>query len=366
MAQNTPSSSEIALSNQLAKIDQQIKLITALTPQNLKQEHDAFFKGQITNPQFEYAAPHTNYAGLLKKIKSLKFPRTIVGDLLHDQAQQIAAKIELLMSIGQRQFTQKSINLYGLPDEQTIKYAQKMVAETPATDKSAGHDAVHLDYTTVIKHLKEVLHKYGLDNWQVEPSKNIVAGILIATHRKTVLVHQNTFLEISRLGPIITHEIETHVLTYMNGAAQPLALFKQGMANYLKTQEGLAAYNVAQQYPQVKRPLKFWARNTLAVNLARKAPFYQVFNAIRELGFEDHMAFGVTTKVKRGLSDTGQAGGFTKDYVYLAGKLAVEKYIQSGGSLTDLYVGKVDVHKMERLKKLRWLRPAKLLPFFLR
>ena len=46
-------------------------------------------------------------------------------------------------------------------------------------------------------------------------------------------------------------------------------------------------------------------------------------------------------RAKRGLRDTAQSGGYTKDVSYLRGELKpVANHMESGGNLEELYVGK--------------------------
>ena len=156
------------------------------------------------------------------------------------------------------------------------------------------------------------------------------------------------------------------MLTTVNGQAQPLDMFVLGFAGYTRTQEGLAAYNVESQHPELfHRPARFWSRNAIAVDTARTASFREVFEYMKELRFNDHFSFGVAAKVKRGLIDTSQHGGFTKDYVYLAGRRDVINHVATGGKLSDLYIGKILLSDLPLLQDQAWLVPPATLPGFL-
>lgn len=350
----------------LAKIDRELKLVLWLTPQNLSEEQDAFLSGKKKNPTFEYLMPDHSLSALEKELGTLKFPQTIVGKLLQRKAEELTLRMEVCHSIGKPELSDLSAKLYGVPDERTLDEARAIVRDLPTTPADAPDGGPGLSARAVVQILKDVMAKYGLEGWDVRTTDTIVSGVVVSPNQRMVWIRRGAILELERLAPIITHEIETHVLTTANGAAQPLELFVTGFAGYLKTQEGLAAYNVTNQHPNVTRPQRFWARNAIAVDLARRKSFREVFEGIVALGFDERLAFGVTTKVKRGFTDTSIPGAFTKDYIYLAGRHAVSYYVEHGGSLMDLYLGKVNVDDVDSVKQLPWIVAPKYLPDFVR
>jgi uncharacterized protein (TIGR02421 family) len=357
---------EIEVDHTIAEIDKQFNVVRLLTPTNLHTEQAAFFADKIENPQFEYRIPTADLPDLIKQLDELTIPKTYAGSLLQRKADETADKLGMLLAIGTDKFTALSEKIYGSPDKSIIKDAHDLMRTTnPLQPKSDGKQP-RLTSNAVAMDLRDVLHQYGLDDWRVELTTDIISGVIVAASQKTVFVHSHTSLEVTRLAPIITHEIETHVLTTINGQAQPLQLFVQGFAGYTRTQEGLASYNVEWRHPELfHRPARFWSRNALAVDFALRGSFREVFNEMMKLGFNKHFSFGVGAKVKRGLSDTSKAGAFTKDYLYLAGRRDILNFVATGGDLKDLYIGKILLSDLAELKKQPWLVASKLLPNFL-
>jgi hypothetical protein len=77
--------------------------------------------------------------------------------------------------------------------------------------------------------------------------------------------------------------------------------------------------------------------------------------------FNQRTAYGIILRTYRG-------GGLTKDAVYLRGLRDVFEYLQKGGDLEALYIGKVSLSHLPVLRELRWrkiLKPPPLLPHFL-
>lgn len=60
----------------------------------------------------------------------------------------------------------------------------------------------------------------------------------------------------------------------------------------------------------------------------------------------------MTLRVKRGLEDTSIPGCFPKDYVYLHGREIVCQYLKEGGREEDLFLGKVSLEEIPRVKAI--------------
>lgn len=359
-----PSKYEIRADEEINQLDRQYAIISTLTPLNLHEEREAFFADQIDNPTFRYRKPKANLKKLRKQMRSIEIPDTAIGSLLKKKREDSINKMEMLLALDSESFTDIAKEIYGVPDKSILKEARDLL--TSASKVNFISTAKKLTSEEVADKLKGILKQYGLKDWTVETTHDTISGVVVVSGSKKVLVHANAILAPSRIGPVITHEIETHVLTAINGRQQPLIIFASGFAGSIRTQEGLAGYNVWQQYPELAhRPARFWARNTIAVDLALRQSFREVYDGVRALGFSEHFAFLITTKTKRGYKDTSKAGAFTKDYLYLAGLRDVRNFVENGGDLRDLYIGKININDLEMIRRQPWLVPPKTLPVFL-
>jgi uncharacterized protein (TIGR02421 family) len=156
------------------------------------------------------------------------------------------------------------------------------------------------------------------------------------------------------------HEVETHVFSARNGAAQPLAPFlRAGGPRTTPTQEGLAVfaelYNHALAAPRLER----LATRVKTVGMAEDgASFLDVYRFLLEKGYAEHDAFLDAARVFRGgLCEGGSA--FTKDACYLAGLLHVYAFLAAfvrGGFRDEvelLMVGRVALDDLVALIELR-------------
>jgi alpha-L-glutamate ligase-like protein/uncharacterized protein (TIGR02421 family) len=344
---------------QLIDIDSKIKLLYHLKPLNLEREKADFLKGKIKNPQFEYPPLKFDPVELSDQLEKVKIENDDLGTIFKDKKREIDLKIKLLESIGEEAFTEHSKALYGFPSQaerdDCIKKIADIDIEKQQKDKStqSAEDAK--------KKFEQIFEKYGLRNWKVKLKESMVADC-VAGKNNRLFVRSAAKFSKARIEALIVHEIETHILTAENGKLQQFEIFNRGLANYLKTQEGLAMYNVETQR---KTPFdqNFAAMtHVITINLSLNMGFREVYEKLLTLGIPSYTAFKSCLKCKRGFYDTSKAGAFTKDYVYYKGYHQVKSFVENGGDIKDLYIGKLDLEDLEKIKKLKQISGPKILP----
>jgi len=344
----------------LVKIDSQIKLLYYLRPLNLLEEKKKFLKDTSYNPQFYYPEIKFDPFKLRSDLLKLEFDDSPLGQIFEKKKDEILQKIELLENIGTPMFNDISKDLYGDVEEELLKEAFKSIEKKVEPKKQKQYKA---DFAK--KMFEEIFKKYKI-KWRVKIKEGVVASAIAGKHN-TLFVNKDAKFSEDHIKKLIVHEIETHVLTAQNGKTQPYEIFNRGLANYVETQEGLAVYN---QNSLLKDPESANYYNAavsyIAVHLAKELSFSKVFGKLKEMGIPDDRAFRVTTKVKRGLYDTEEKGGFTKDIVYFKGAKDIERFVDAGGDLKDLYYGKYSLEDLDLVKQVPYLRPPKFLPKWLK
>ena len=353
---------ELATESQLMDIDQQIHLLHYLRPLNLESEEARILENLKYNPQFIYKPLDFDPDKFLYCIDSMVFSDSPIGILWKRKANEIRLKINLLKAIGTEQFTEKSIALYGAPDSILLEEANKMISDMPKIFPKEGS---MMDSRQAKIKFEEVLNKYGLHEWSVVIRKDLVSDV-ITGKEKNILIRENATFSAQRLKGTIAHEIETHVLTAVNGKIQPYKIFQRGLADYLFTQEGLAVYNQNQVQSQPIYKTYWPASSIVGVDQALKGSFVKTVNALLDLGFDTARAHRVALKTKRGLADTSALGGFTRELVYFNGNKMILSFLKKGGNLKDLYYGKINIDDLSIIKQIPGLKQPYILPFYLR
>ena len=156
------------------------------------------------------------------------------------------------------------------------------------------------------------------------------------------------------------HEVETHVFSARNGAAQPLAPFlRAGGPRTTPTQEGLAVFGELYNHALATPRLERLATRVKTVGMAEDgASFLDVYRYLLSKEYGRHDAFLDAARVFRGgLCEGGAA--FTKDACYLAGLLHVYAFLAAfvrGGFRDEvelLMVGRVALDDLVALMELR-------------
>src|SRR5690606_13386386 len=174
-----------------------------------------------------------------------------------------------------------------------------------------------------------------------------ISGLMVS--HGDLFVGRRVRVPLRRVNALLQHEVGTHVLTYANGAAQPLGLLAMGLAGYEELQEGLAVLAEHLVDGLEASRLRLLAARVVAVHtVASGADFIETFRVLSEdHGLAPSAAFTVAMRVHRG-------GGFTKDAVYLRGLVRLLGYLGDGGRLEPLYVGKVAFEHIPAVQELLW------------
>lgn len=345
----------------ICAIDEKIKLLYHLRPVNLAEEKTKFFSDQKSyNPKFIYPELKFNPDKLRRQLREIKTDDNPLGKIFEKKRREIMRKIDLLTARGKEEFTEKSVQLYGKPDSKLVEQAKAILSQAPKEIIRKGNGK--LTSQEVKKKIEQVLRRYSL-KWEVKIRKDLISGCT-TNKNKAILVKDGMMFSPDRVEALIVHEIETHLLTAENGSDQPYKIFQRGTAGYMTTQEGLACYN-QEKYAHDKHKKFLIARNVLAVDKMFSASFNELFWFVRDMGFNNAQAWGIAIRIKRGLTDTSKAGGFTKECIYLKGKISIEDFIKNGGSLEKLYIGKINISDLDVIEQIEDLHKPKKLPKFL-
>ena len=136
------------------------------------------------------------------------------------------------------------------------------------------------------------------------------------------------------------------------------------LQGYEELQEGLA---VLAEYlvGGLSRPrIRLLAGRVIAAHcMITGASFIETFRNITwtTFGFNQRTAFTTTIRIYRG-------GGLVKDAVYLRGLVKLLKYLERGGELEPLFVGKITTDHIPIIRELQYrhvLKPAPLRPRYM-
>ena len=346
------------IDHKIYKINAQLGFNKKLTPINTQEEIEKFNKDHSYNPEFKYD-DHTDLTYAIdNQLDTIKVPDTKIGKIFSDKISEIKKMTTCLKYLGTPDFTHYYQKIIPVASESELLKA-KLFSENKSKDKKEIEPIIaHKDFVNIIN---ESINKYNL-NFSVEVDKNSLSRMKVTSKGKIVINNTKGLTE-EQIRKLIAHEVETHALTYQNGAQQPYKIFHYGFANYIELQEGLAVYN--QEKFKTRNQGTYSAGNFIANQIVLENSFaesYQILQA-KEI-FKNPLSFIVRSK--KGLSETKFKGGNTKALIYFRGGTKVRELIEKDPNIVHtMYLGKVNFQSLELLKTADFINKRIQIPDFL-
>jgi alpha-L-glutamate ligase-like protein len=346
----------------LAHIDQYIDFLFLLKPTNIEEEKKHFIeqKGWY-NPHFTYLQP-SYHTGIYKdQLRQLFTDSSILGNALLKKKEELLQKIRLIESRGEDAslIQQLSSSIFPGDIASLLPQAQE-VLRTMESTVTTSNDVCHA--TDVQHRFIQQLEHYHLDNWHVSIVPSLSSRIAVGKSR-SIKIRDDILFPLYKVESSLRHEIDTHVLRAENGKKQPYKLFHIGTAGYLETEEGLAIYLQNSYPPAYHHSLLTSAGHILTLWYGQNHSFAETAAYIRqELHLNLEESFLRTMRQKRGITETSNKGVFMKDIVYFKGYLEIQRFVQNGGDLRQLYYGKIHIRDITEMLHLPHLKQPYLLP----
>ena len=346
------------LDEKVAELDEQIKLLSALNPRNLLEQKELFFAQPDYIPRFSYRPIELDLDRLRRELKRFPVLSHPLAPLFTKKIKELEGRIDLLAARETKDFSRCSEQLFGKATQPLYREA---VAFLKKHSSNAPDNSPVVDAKAAVTVVSEFCKNNNLGHWVISIIEDSVADMQV-TKKGKVLIRKNATFSTNRLQALLVHEIGTHVFRFENGKRQPFKLFERGTAGYLETEEGLAIYNQNQLGLDLGEKFLTPALLVVAIFLAKKMGFRALFEILQQTySLSDDTAWKLCIKAKRGTEDQSKPGTFTKDLVYFTGERAIEKFVENGGDIEDLYIGKITIANLKVLKKFEGLVKAKFL-----
>jgi uncharacterized protein (TIGR02421 family) len=351
----------------LAAISNSFDFLLLVTPTNNDEAWTQFRRSRFQKVP-DFSSRHLTLDPPLAKRQLYRIPIERIEDptlaeLFRAQQISLDRKLTLLGDRDTPQFLHGSLQLYGGVDEPLLALAREILDRVPSRSRDESPRGAADAKAFAARAAEELEHYRSLHpamRGGVEVRKDFV-GLLVSSGK--LLVGAKMRVPRSRVEALIAHEVGTHIVTYVNGQAQPFHQLAVGLPGYDELQEGIAVLSEYLVGGFSRARLRLLAARVLAVHqMVEGADFVEVFRELdRTHDFAQRTAFNVITRVFRG-------GGLTKDLVYLRGLVGVLRYLRGGGDLEPLLVGKLGPDHVPIIEELQWrkvLAPPPLRPRYL-
>lgn len=343
----------------LAELSASFDFLLAVSPVNVEDAWLEFCDGRRREtPPLRYRMLELDPEAGKRRLYELRLDRLedpVLAELLRDKRRELDRQLGLLEDRDTPRFLHGSLQLYPAVDD--ALYAEAVaILDAPHSRPPAGE---RVDAQAFEARARAELARYGVPT--TVRIRDDLASLLVS--HGDLFVPRRLDVAAARVDALLQHEIGTHVVTYVNGRAQPLQVMSAGLAGYEALQEGLAMLAEFIAGGLDGDRLRVIAARTVAVR--RLVEGVGLPSLVAELTdrfcLSARAAFGVAVRVFRG-------GGLTKDAIYLRGLVQVLDHLRRGGELAPLLVGKLgfeQVPLVEELLRREVLRPAAITPRWL-
>jgi uncharacterized protein (TIGR02421 family) len=277
--------------------------------------------------------------------------------LFRAKRDEIARQITALEDRDTPRFVYGALQLYGGVDPSLVSAAQELLEAIPAQAPGARSITAAGFAEAARAEFERYRAMYPDLPAHVEVRDDI-SELMVSFGR--LLIPAAGAFRADRMEPLLHHEIGTHVVTYHNGARQPLSLLTIGLPGYDETQEGLAVLAEYLTGGLDPRRLRVLAARVVAIGkMLDGAGFMEIFESLRDehrMPARTAWSIGIRVVV---------AGGCVKDAIYLRGITRILGALAAGSSLDVLFVGKLSLDHMPLIQELLdrevlhapWIRP---------
>ena len=332
----------------LDSIARSFDYLLSLSPINTQEAMARFLaQGGEKPPKFRYR-PLTVDPDIAKRelyeidLSLLEDP--LLERLLSEKRREVDYQLTLLATRNTPAFRPASMLLYGAVSPQLLSDAHAILASVqPGSTGGAtiGAGEVAAAARALVERYRSVDERFEA---KIEV-RDDVSGLLVSGDR--LMISSATSMAKARLDALLSHEVSVHLLTYFNGAAQGLTIFRTGLAQYEGIQEGLGVFAEWAVGGLTNARLRLLAGRVVAVEaMIDGADFIGVYRRLTsDLGFNKKSAFDTTARVFR-------SGGFAKDAIYLKGFREVVDRVATGASLDAFWLGKIAPEHVDAIEEL--------------
>ena len=346
----------------LCAIEHGFDLLLLTAPVNGAEAWQRFqADGCERNPAFNYRLLPMDPDLLKRRLFAIEMEAIddpAVADLFQSKREELDTQLTMLGERESPRFRLSSQRLYGTVSRELHDAARELLSRVAPPRRYAGPwiDA-HGFRDAALQELAYYRARHPELDRRVDIRPD-VSGLMVM--EGNLLIGADLRLAPARVAPLLHHEVGTHVLTYVNGRAQPLEQLSLGLADYDEFQEGLAVLAEYLAGGLNRLRMRLLAARVIAAHAVEQgSEFVETFRLLtREHGYTEEGAWHIALRVH-------QSGGFTRDFIYLRGLLGLLRLLQEGVELELLYLGKIaqkHIGIIEELRYRRILREPPLLP----
>ena len=344
----------------LNKINRKLRLSSKLRPTNYFNELDKFISlhGNY-NPVFTYKRPTQEQMKRtddeLKKFKirteKLESP---IKKLFLEKADELRNNLMLIKAYKEQNF--KDIEIYNEKifwsfNDKILRTCKEKMLSNP---RKKRNEESKLWKILKLSEIEDIIEKHLTDRkiyWvDIIFSYDTLSriSVIMGKQIKISISKSATFKE-EWLRATLAHEIDTHLIRYINGIKTWWEIFKSGTWHYLWDEEGFAIQNANKILPDNYERIAMFKKYFLTEEL-RHHSFARSFEIIKTHYPSRSMewCFKTIIRSKKWIIYTSKTWAwYRKDKIYLDGFNKVHAWLKKGNDPKKLYKGKIKIEDLD-------------------
>ena len=229
------------IDGRLTEIDRSLNLLLNLTPVNAAEAWADFERGDFATAPTLRLRPLEFEPDLVRRdlynLEIAGVADPALHALFRSKRDEIARQITALEDRDTSRFVYGSLQLYGGIAQPLASAAEELLETIPARGPITSSVTAGAFAEAARAEFDRYLAVYPDFPAHIEVRDDI-SDLMVSFGR--LLIPASGAFSAHRVEPLLHHEVGTHVVTYQNGARQPLTLLTIGLPGYDETQEGLA------------------------------------------------------------------------------------------------------------------------------
>ncbi len=350
------------IDEKLEKLSKRLNLSAKLRPTNYFNELDNFitWKGNY-NPIFQYKRPSqeklietkNELEKLQEKTGKLQSP---IKKLFLEKTDELINRQYLLQSYIKQDHKNIAVyneKLFWWFNEDLLKESKEKIFTHKENDQNLLGEPLKLsEIEQLIERYLAERKIYGVDI--VFSYDNLSRISIIMGKEIKISISKHGIFREKEILSILAHEIDTHLVRYLNGRKSWRQILKSWTGYYLKDEEGLAIYNANKYLPEWYEKDSIYKKYYLTKE-SEKLDFKKLFELIRFLDSEKNIerCFKWVLRIKKGIIDNSikhKWSCFIKDKIYLEGYQKIQEEIKNWKNIEKLYKGKIKTEDLGFIK----------------
>lgn len=338
----------LAADRKLDAVATSFDFLLSVSPINTAEAQAEFFAGGSEKPpRFRYRPLEIDPDAAkrrLYKIDLAQLEDPLLETLFAEKRREIEQQLTMLATRNTSDFRAASMLQYGAVEPALLADAEAILKDIRTTSRRRKM----IGASEVARAARALIGTYHASGEpfeaRVELREDLAAGLMVSGG--TLMISTHTHMAEYRLDALLAHEVSVHLLTYANGRAQGLGIFRTGLAQYEGVQEGLGVFAEWAVGGLTRPRLRLLAGRVVAVDaMLRGADFIETYRILKSRGFRDETCFSITARAYR-------SGGFAKDAIYLRGFRTVLELVAAGVPLDPFWLGKIAPSHLSAIEEL--------------